>query len=364
MKIMFHLNCLERGGAERVVSTLANSMVSRGEEVVIATEWKGDEEYALDERVKRIIVGPRKEDENKGRLTVAYLRIKYLKDCIKEEKPDIVIAFARKAGYRLLMANRFNRVPSMIAVRIDPVGAYDGRMDRFIQPFIYPRADGCVFQTTAQRDFFPEYLQKKSSIILNPVNDKYLNSRRVNNPEKAIINSSRIVDFKNQKMLIEAFSQVLKKHPDYRLYFYGGDAKDGTWQILENTIREHRLEEKVFLCGESDSLEQIIPKCEIYVLSSDEEGMPNSLLEAMTMGMPVVSTDCSGGGARAVIEDGVNGLLVPVRDRDAMAEAICRLIEDKALADRLGENASHITDIISSDRITDQWLDYIRLVRQ
>jgi len=359
MKILFHLNCLERGGAERVVSTLANTMVAEGHQVIIATEWIGENEYEIDNRIQRIMVGPKETDEGKGRIVTACLRIKYLKDCIREQKPDVTIAFARKAGYRLLMANRFNKIPTIISVRINPVGAYDGRMDKIMIPLLYPRADGCVFQTEKIKEWFPNYLQRKSCIIFNPVNDKYLTAKRVDNPKKSIVNSSRIVDFKNQKLLVEAFSDINKKYPEYELYFYGGDSKDGTWEDLEATIVKENLVGKVHLCGEHDNLEELIPQHEIYVLSSNEEGMPNALLEAMTMGMPVISTDCEGGGARAVIEDGINGLLVPIKDREAMASAINRLIEDKELATSISENAAKIRERISTDRIIDQWTDYM-----
>ena len=362
MKILFHLNCLERGGAERVVSTLANTMVAEGHQVIIATEWIGDNEYEIDNRIQRIMVGPKGTDAGKGRMVIAGLRVKYLKECIKEQKPDVTIAFARKAGYRLLMANRFNTIPTIISVRINPVGAYDGRMDKIMIPLLYPRADGCVFQTEKIKEWFPDYLQKKSCIIFNPVNDKYLTAKRVDNPKKSIVNSSRIVDFKNQKLLVEAFSDINKKYPEYELYFYGGDSKDGTWEDLEATIDRENLIGKVHLCGEHDDLEELIPQHEIYVLSSNEEGMPNALLEAMTMGMPVISTDCAGGGARAVIDDGVNGLLVPVCDRTAMAEAILKLIENKDFASNLASEAAKLRESLSTDKIIDQWLDYIELV--
>jgi glycosyltransferase involved in cell wall biosynthesis len=111
--------------------------------------------------------------------------------------------------------------------------------------------------------------------------------------------------------------------------------------------------------GPSNNLEVEIPKGEVYAYSSDYEGMPNSLLEAMAMGMPVVSTDCPCGGPRTVIRDGENGFLIPVGDEDALADRICRLIEDKELAKSFGEKAKEIEKVASVEAIYEQWKEYL-----
>ena len=114
--------------------------------------------------------------------------------------------------------------------------------------------------------------------------------------------------------------------------------------------------------GSSNDLEKEIPKGEIYAYSSDYEGMPNSLLEAMAMGMPVVSTDCPCGGPKAVIRDGENGFLIPVGDEDALADRMIRLIEDKELQKRFSENARKIEDVGSIEAIYKQWKEYLEEV--
>lgn len=361
-KIVFHLNCLEQGGAERVVSNLANQFSLEGYDVVVATEWQGQNEFTLEKTVRRVHVGLRKEDEKKSRLFKVWLRIKYLRRFLKEEKPDAAIAFAHKANYRMLTATIGMKLPVIISVRTDPVGHYDSLMDKIQIPLLFPRAAGCVFQTEGQRDFFPEYLQKKSRIILNPVNDKYLNVPWPSASEKTVVQSGRLVDFKNQPMLIRAFLKVHEKHPDFSLKIYGGDSGDGTKEILEQLIRENHAEGFVMLMGGSDSLEKELPKAAVYAFSSDWEGLPNALLEAMALGMPIVATDCPCGGPRTVMTHEENGLLVPIKDEEAMAAAICRLIEDRELAERLGQNARKISDKINGKAITEQWRDYIEAV--
>ena len=358
-KILFHLNCLEQGGAERVVSNLANQFSKEGYEVIVATQWQGENEFKLEKKVRRIHVGLRPEDEDKGRFLKIWLRIKYLREAIKKEGPDIVIAFAHKANYRALTSTIGMKVPVMISIRTDPVGHYDSLSDRLQIPILFPRAAGCVFQTEGQRDFFPEYLQKKSRIILNQVNDKYLNVPAPERREKTVVQSGRLVDFKNQPMLLKAFLKVHEKHPDYDLKIYGGDSFDGTKEVLETIIRENQAEGFIKLMGASDSLEQELPKAAVYAFSSDWEGLPNALLEAMALGMPIVATDCPCGGPRTVMTNEVDGLLVPIKDEEAMAEGINRLIEDRVLAEHLGENARKISEKVNGPAIVEKWREYI-----
>lgn len=361
-KIAFHLNCLEQGGAERVVSNLANQFVREGYEVLIATEWYGENEFAIDERIRRVHVGLRPGDDKKSRMMQFLLRVRYLRAFMKKERPDVLIAFAQRANYRALMACPGTKVPVIISIRTDPVGHYDALSDRIQIPLLFPRAAGCVYQTQGQRAFFAPYLQEKSRIILNPIHEKYIGVPEPENRTKDVVQSGRLVDFKNQPMLIRAFVGVHKRHPDYTLKIYGGDSFDGTKQILETVIRENEAEDYVKLMGASDTLEKDLADAALYAFSSDWEGMPNALLEAMALGLPIVATDCPCGGPRTVIKHGENGLLVPIRDEKALEDGICRLIEDRALAGRLGGKAREIGKIANAKAIFEQWRDYIEQV--
>lgn len=359
MKLLFHLNCFEQGGAERVVSNLVNQLVEDDYQIVVGTEWQGEEEFALDKRVKRVHVGLREEDDHKNRLVKIFLRFKYLRDLIKEEKPDAVIAFTRRPNYRALIATIGLKVPVIPAVRQDPKSYYNSLADKLLMPTLYLRAAGCVFQTGEQMTYFPKSLQKRARIILNPVNAKYLNREMPANKTKTVVQSGRLVGFKNQAMLLEAFLKVHEKHPEYDLKIYGGDSMDGTKEQLEEIIAKHHAEDYIRLMGPSDSLEEELPKAEIYAFSSDYEGMPNALLEALTLGMPAVATDCPCGGPRTVMEHEVNGLLIPVGDAKAMEVSINRLIEHPELAKQYGMEARKIADRINGTAVLAQWKQYI-----
>ena len=173
-KLLFHLNCFEQGGAERVVSNLVNQLVQEDYEVIAATEWQGEVEFALDPKVRRISVGLRPEDVEKSRIAKIYLRFAYLHRLIREEKPDVVISFTRRPNYRALVSAIGTHVPVIPAVRQDPKSYYNTWADKLLMPTLYRLAKGCVFQTAEQMSYFPKSLQKRSRIILNPVNDKYL----------------------------------------------------------------------------------------------------------------------------------------------------------------------------------------------
>lgn len=358
-KILFHLNCLEYGGAERVVSNLANQFAKEGYEVIVATEWEGEEEYQLDDRVRRVHVGLKESDEKRSRISKALRRVIYLRKCILQEKPDVTLAFARKAIYRALEATLFTKEKVIIAVRTNPVGTYDGSLGKVLISLLFPRAAGAVFQTVDQRDFFPKCVRKKSALIWNPVHDKYINTTIPAERRKTVVHSGRIVDFKNQDMLIRAFVKVHEKHPEYDLKLYGGDSFDGTWEILENTIKECNAEDYVRLMGNSLTLEKDLVDGALFAFSSELEGLPNALLEAMVLGLPVIATDCPCGGPRTIIQNEVNGLLVPIKDQKAMEEGINRLIENPEFAERLGKEAKKIGEKVNGPAIIEQWRKYI-----
>lgn len=361
-KIAFHLNCLEQGGAERVVSNLANQFAKEGYEVLVATEWFGENEFLIDQRVRRVHVGLKDGDEKKNRILQFLLRVKYLRQFMKKEKPDILIAFAQRANYRALMAALGTDVPVLISIRTDPVGHYDAWSDKLQIPLLFPRAAGCVFQTEGQREFFAPYLQKNSRVILNPLHDKYIGVPKPEHRRKEVVQSGRLVDFKNQPMLLRAFVEVHRKHPDYVLRIYGGDSFDGTKEILEGIIAENRAQDYIRLMGASDTLEKDLPGAAVYAFSSDWEGLPNALLEAMALGLPIVATDCPCGGPRTVMEDGVNGLLIPVKDQKALEEGINKLIEQPDYAEKLGAEARKIAGRANAKAVFGQWRDYIDVI--
>lgn len=345
-----------------MVATLSGQFAEHGYEVYIATEWQGEDEYEIHPRVKRVHVGLDGKQERHGRIQKFVDRVFNLRHFLKKVKPDIVIAFARKANYRALTATIGMKMPVLISVRINPIGYYDFWSDKIQIPFLFRRAAGCVFQTPQQRDFFPEYVRRNSRIILNPIDEKFLGNEIPKKRESVVVHSGRLVDFKNQCLLVSAFAMVHQIHPDYTLRIYGPDSFDGTKQKLEDLIQRLHAEKYIYLMGSSSTLEKDMRCAALAAFASDYEGMPNVVLEAMALGLPIVSTDCPPGGPRMVIVHEKNGLLVPVGDKNALAAAINRLIEDRKLAEQLGNNAAKIGQMASPERIFEEWRDYMEKI--
>lgn len=358
-KIAFHLNCLEQGGAERVVTNLANQFAQEGYEVLIATEWYGENEFQIDPRVRRVHVGLQETDQKKNRVVQFLLRIKYLRAFMKKERPDALIAFAHRAIYRALTAGIGTKVPVIISVRTDPVGHYDKFSDKVQIALLFDRAAGAVFQTEGAKEFFAPHLQDTSRIILNPIHPKYIGVPAPKERTKTVVQSGRLVDFKNQPNLIRAFLKVHEKHPDYCLKIYGPDSHDGTKEILEEIIASNHAEDYVKLMGGSDCLEKELADAAVYAFTSDWEGLPNALLEAMALGLPIVATDCPCGGPRTVMTDGVDGILIPIKDVAAIEAGINRLIENPKEAEKMGMAARRISEKANARAVFEQWRDYI-----
>ncbi len=358
-KIVFHLNCLEQGGAERVVTTLANYFVKHEYQVYIATQWYGENEFAIAKQIERVHVGLIGKQKKASRPLQFFYRIINLKKYLKKVKPDIVIAFAQKANYRALMATAFTKIPVIVSVRTDPYKDYMGIKNKLLIALLFSRASGNVFQTIGAKEFFSKKIQEKSRIILNPIHEAYLNMPSAVVRRKAVVQSGRLVRSKNQLMLLEAFETVHEAHPEYVLELYGDDSGDGTKELLEQFIADQQASGYIKLMGACNNLEERIADASIFAFSSDFEGLPNALMEAMALGLPVISTDCPCGGPATLIQNEVNGLLIPVGDKKAMAEGIKRLIEDNELAEKMGEKARAISKLADTQTVCEQWKSYI-----
>lgn len=358
-KIVFHLNNLEKGGAERVASNLAGQLVKRGYEVHIATEWKGEDEYLLEEGVYRDHVGLNMKQEKKGRIRKILYRVTNLRKYLKETRPDVIIAFCKKAIYRGVFGCMGTNTPVIISVRTAPEGAYDGAIDRFLFWFVSRRANGAVFQTEKIMSFFPEKLQNKSRIIWNPLSERFLRCESVKERKKEIVTVGRIEKAKNQFLLVKAFAELSDNYPDYVLKIYGHDEDEMVKAEMVEFIAKKKLQTKVLFMGSSSQIEKEIAASAFFVLSSDKEGMPNALMEAMALGMPVIATNCDGGGAAELIHNKENGLLIPKGNQLKMEEAMRYMMDNPENAERMGKAAKQICKSSSIQAITDEWEKFI-----
>ena len=216
---------------------------------------------------------------------------------------------------------------------------------------MYAKAAVAVMQTHRARNYFPQKVQDNAVIIPNPIAVKTVATAQ---RKHRIVTAGRLTGQKNQKMLIDAFSVLHKIHPEYTLDIYGdGPLKEN----LQQQIDSLGLIQAVTLKGNVPNIHEQIADAEIFALPSNYEGLSNALLEAMMMGLPVISTDCA--GSDEVIRNGENGLLIPVGDQKALENALEQLIADQTFSARLGQTAKEDSAQYAVDSVIAQWREAI-----
>lgn len=382
MKCLFYIYSLNKGGAERVLLTLADRFrLEPDMEVVILTDTRDEREYDCPDSLRRIILSEYMAEGPAGGLT-ALRRLLYriprygrqlaLMDVFKKEQPDRIIAFMIPGAVRAIKASRMIRerdssrpeanIPVVSCVRYDPYEAYGQPKARRKLLSVLKHSYRIVCQTEDQKSFFEGESEEKCRVIFNPISDSFCVEPYKGIRKKMVVSTGRLVDFKRFEDLISAFMRIADKYPDYQLAIYGEGPYRKTLEEhideLEKTYPD--VKSRVFLPGDASNVADAIKDASVYVLSSLGEGMPNSLMEAMALGLPVVATDCSGGGPASLITDGVNGRLVPVGDIDKMASVIDELLSDEDIRNSLGREAAKLQTICSLEAITGQWLETVK----
>lgn len=358
LKILFYINTIGGGGAERVMTNLAKQFAESNCEVIFVTSFPVEREYPLDDRVQRYSL--EEQEIKQSRILKNLTRIKKLRNLCKKHKPDVVIAFMAEPNFRAICATRGLPVKTIVSVRNDPNKEYAGKLGHFIGKRILPLADGCVFQTEDAMKWFPTQLQKKSRIIYNAVKPEFYRIEREPVPGR-IVTCGRLTGQKNHAMLIDAFANVSKDYQDLHLHIYGsGELKD----LLQKQIDSLGLQERVLLMGATNHVPEVLRTTDIFVLSSDYEGMPNALMEALATGVPSISTDCPCGGPRMLIENEKNGLLVPVGDQEAMENALRKMLSDRVFTEATGAEARRRAVEYLPEKIFEEWRGYIHQVLQ
>lgn len=357
MKIMFFISSLGNGGAERVVSVLANSFSGSGHDVSVTLLADNHIYYAVSDNV-RITFLEKEWKKNRNKALRIIERIRLIRDTVSAEKPDIVISFMSETNLDVSAALLFSDVPLIVSERSDPAINPSGKMKRYLRRMLYHRPDGFVFQTKDARNFFSVSIQKKATIILNPLVSElpeYYTGER----EKRIVTVARLSRPKNIPLLLDAFKVFAQLKPEFCLEIYGeGDQENE----IRKLIVEKGLSDSVKLLGFCKNVHERINKAAMFVMSSDYEGMPNALMEAMAQGLPCISTDCPCGGPKTLINHRSNGLLVKVGDLDGLTKAMVDIIDDPTCKG-IGERARDIWTIANVQVITEKWMEYINNVR-
>mgnify|MGYP002479589515 CR=1 FL=1 len=342
-RIVFLIGGMGKGGAERVISILANHYAKKGWEVDILMLLNNCCEYELNKNIKITSLCK----EGKSRIRQLPKWISNIRKYVIENKPDRIVSFVARINIITILSCIGLKQHIIVSERNDP--ASDGRsiIVRIATRLLYPLAHCVVFQTRWAQSCFSKKIQKKSVIIPNPIQVTLQTSKE---KKKKIVAVGRLVEQKNHAMLIRAFKRVHYVHPEYKLYIYGeGDLRDA----LTKLIQELSLSEAVFLPGKVDNIHEEIADAEMFVLASNYEGLSNALLEAMMIGLPCISTKCA--GSNEVINNNHNGILVNLGSEEELVKAICALINDRELAYKLSQNGKKIVESMSADNVIPKW---------
>lgn len=349
MKIVFVIPDMPGGGTERVVALLSNEYVRKGHSVSIMLFAGTQTAYALDKRVEVVSMA----GASAGSVRVRIKRLKNMREYFKRNKGCLIYSFSTiGTGFVVLATIGLSR-KMLVSERTDP----NSCNHKAYRNFFYRFARVLVCQTKEAAESFPGYLKRKTTVISNPVDSKGLPEIYRGERKKKIVSLGRLEYPKNQELLIEAFEEFYKKYPEYTLHFYGQGKREGI--LREMTAKKHLESAVVFHGFCPDAVKEIVDSA-MFVLSSDYEGVSNSMAEAMAMGIPVISTDCPPGGGRTYIENGKNGLLVPVGDSHSLAEAMKMIAGDKTLAEKLSAEGAKIREKYPVEKIADEMLQAAR----
>lgn len=351
MKLTFVTSTLHAGGAERVISLLANSFCQKGYEVEIVCINKHLVFYPIDEKVKVWFA----EDEVKSPSILK--KVLWLRNHIKNDRPDVVIAFMLEV-YCVTLASLIGvSVPVISSERIDP--HFFGRAKGLLRWLLLRRTTHLVVQTVRIKDFYSAKLQSRTTIIPNPVTDKVF-SLTPTLKQKRIIAVGRLAYQKNYPMMFRAFAKVHHDFPDWQLVVYGNGPQK---EEIRGVIERLGMEGHIILAGKSDHVVEEMNKSSLFVMSSDYEGMSNALLEAVCVGLPVISTDVS--GAKDLITEGVNGYIVPVGNERALTLALSSMLSSPEKMDEMGRQSKALAPRFREEQIVGQWEELIKkVVRQ
>ena len=347
-RIVFFTGTMGDGGGQRVISLLVKGLVEAGAHCEIVTYYNEDVLFDIDKRVKvKCIAG---NEKRKNILAnIIWIR-KYFR-----ENADVVISFLAPFNMIAIMATLFSKKRIIVADRSDPYHVPQSFIIRKLRDFLYLFCDKAVFQTETNKSYFPRLIQRKSIVIANPVSmGKYAGYGVKCKKEKKVVSVGRLINEKNHELLIKSFCSIHDNLKDYWLEIYGdGNRRDD----LQRLIEEFNAKEYVFLKGRVKDVFERISTASLFVLSSNYEGMPNALIEAMCEGLPVISTRVS--GAKELIEDGKNGILVDIGDQKQLEKAMLELLNN---ADKRSDYANRAVEVnrqLSEEAILREWIKLI-----
>ncbi|SAK80487.1 group 1 family glycosyl transferase [Caballeronia hypogeia] len=342
MKIFLLVSSMGTGGAERVAATLVNAWVERGDEVTLVPTFSGGGAlfYPVDERVRVVPLAGLVEGDGHG-LSRYLARVAALRKLIRESRPDVLISFLPNVSIMTLLASRGLSIPVIACEHNNPSVDGRSRLWTVLCRLFYPRARIVTVLTESIVEAFRKMVPGARSIVVvpNPLPNEVFErglARKEGSERKRVMSVGRLTAQKQFDVLIDAFATVAQERDDVDLWIWG----EGSDRVsLEAQIARLGMRERIFLPGTTDALYSELSKARAFAMSSRFEGMPMALMESLALGLPCVASDCPS-GPRELTRDGRDGLLVPVGDREALTEALRRLVSDDHLCREMGRQAA------------------------
>lgn len=347
-KILLVNNGLADGGIERASSSLANYFVSMGYTINVVSLFKREHFFTLNESIS--FIEPKFKGNHVSRIIYLLRMMFYIRKKTKRIKPDVILAFGEWTNSFVVLALSGIRIPIYLSDRMSPILNLTF-VHRFLKKRLYKKAAGIIAQTDyAKKILYERTNSKNIRVISNPVNciDKVECI-----PQKRIVTVGRLSIEKGHRFLIEAFAQI---HDSSWVLTIVGDGQEK--EKLEQLVDKLKIKERVIFYGHQKKISLQLSEAQIFVLPSLSEGFPNALLEAMSLPLACISSNCVAGPAD-IIENGVNGLLVDPGNVEALTLALNRLIENPELRKELAIEAYKIREKLAFERISEQYLNFI-----
>lgn len=353
LRYLFITRTLTGGGAERFVSTFASFLADRGYDVNILTYEVSDKDYPLSANVK-LHVMPYVEDSPKGKI----LRIYRMLQELKRIKPDVLIPFIETVVICTYLVNLVLRKKFIYTVRNSPWQETGGRFSKIMRRIMAATADAIMLQNREQAEYFPESYGRRMFIVPNPVAQKFHGCRKEHYREEIsrICAVGRLHKQKNFPLLFAAVKKILPENPRICLEIYGEGEEKAS---LEAMIGQLGLSQVCCLMGRTANVEAVLQETDLFVLSSDYEGMPNALIEAMAMGVPCISSDCRT-GPKGLLKDGQTGLLFRTGDLEDLSQKLAWSLQHPAQMNRMGESARE--DVLNTYKIEKTMDAFVRMI--
>ncbi|CCN21654.1 glycosyltransferase, group 1 family protein [Bordetella bronchiseptica MBORD681] len=346
MKILLLVSSMHAGGAERVAATLANGWAARGDQITLMPTYssKGTCFYPLSDDVELLWLADRAGTRSGGAVA-AWQRLRALRAVVRERAPDVVVSFLTNVNVAAILATRGLKTPLIVCERTNPVvDTSIGRVWRVLRRVLYPLADMVTVQADATVEPFARQVPglKQLCVIPNPLPPELFDatpaagSGAAPAARKRLMAMGRMVPDKRFDLLIDAYAGLADEFPDWDLWIWGeGPRRDD----LQAQVAARGLVTRIHMPGRTAAPWDELAKADAFVLSSAVEGFPNVLLEAMSLGLPCAAFDCPSGPAE-MTRGGRDALLVPAGQRDALRDALGRLMRDPELRRDLGRRAA------------------------